>query len=788
MKRWIRLAVRWILIVALIVLAAGFAAPYVDAGAFRGRVQAALESALGRRVQMGDVHYSLFNGPGFEVDNVLIEDEPQAGIEPFAAVTSLQASIRLRSLFGGRLAFSTLRLDEPTVNLVRPGGDTWNIQPFLARMIAGHGASSGNFPDIQVRSGRLNFKFGDTKSVFYIYNADLDVYPRSSGELIVQFEGTPARTDRGPHGVGVVSCRGAVRVGGGGEDQIAMTLDMGRTPIPELGHLLGKPDSGIHGAVTAQAHISGTVTHPSITGDLTIEDVHRWDLSAPASGEAWTVAWAGRLDLRSQHIELWTQPPAGQPATVAVKATVSDYLSTPNWDVSVALNGLPASSLLGTARHMGLPLPDSVTVEGGVSGAVDVSRDHGLTGQFALADASIAVSGVGSARMEHADVKVSGGQLAFGPATVALENGQSADISANWDAAAPAVSVDVETPGVSIAQLRASASALLGNGSVPLLDAATGGVLRGSLRYEQKGDDPGGWTGQYAVQSTVFNVDGLAVPLQVASASIASGSDELSVTKLHGRAGKIVFDADYHSASRPAAPAHLRLAIGNASLEEIERVLIPALRRQETLLTRLRLRRAAAPGWLRERNIVGTLQVKSLALGDTELGSLVGQLRWTGTEVSLKGLAWSLNDATGTCDLTVALSGTVPRYHLTGRLDEISWRDGGLSIEGILDTSGTGADLLDNARMEGSFTAHDATVAPDATFDEISGRYRFLASATPRLTLEKLEARRKRDTMTGLGFSQPDGRIALDLASGHKQIRYVAAGLALASPSAVEPR
>ena len=788
MNRRVHRAIRWILIAVVVVLAAGFAAPYVDAGAFRGRVQTALESALGRRVQMGDVHYSLFNGPGFQVDNVLIEDEPRAGIEPFAAVTSLQASIRLRSLFGGKLAFSTLRLDEPTVNLVRPGGDTWNIQPFLARMIAGHGVSSGDFPDIQVRSGRLNFKFGDTKSVFYISEADLDVYPRSSGELIVRFEGTPARTDRGPHGVGVVSGSGAVRFGNGGEDQIAMTLNIARTPIPEIGHMFGRPDSGIHGAVTAQAHISGAAAHPSIAGELTIQDVHRWDLSAPATGEAWTVAWAGALDLRSQHIELWTLPPTGQPATVAVKATVTDYLSTPNWDISVALNGLPASSLVGAARHMGLPLPDSMTVQGAVSGSVGDSRDRGLTGQFALADASIAISGVGSARLEHADVTVSGGQLAFGPATVALDSGQSADISANWDAAAPAVSVDVETRGASIAELHAAASALLGNGSVPLLDAATGGVLRGSLRYEQKGDDPGAWTGQYAVQNTVFAVDGLTEPLQVASASIATGPGELSVTKLRGRAGKIDFDADYHSAARPAAPARLRLAIGSARIDEIERVLVPTLRRPETLLTRLRLRRAAPPAWLRERNIEGTVQVKSLMFGDTGLGSVAGQLRWAGTAVSLQNAAWSLDEASGSCELTVALSGVVPRYHLTGRLDDIAWRDGDLSIEGTLDTAGTGSDLLDNARLDGTFAAHDATVAPDATFDEISGSYHFLASATPRLTLEKLEARRKRDTMTGLGFSQPDGRIALDLASGHKQIRYVAAGLGLASPAAAEPR
>jgi uncharacterized protein involved in outer membrane biogenesis len=109
MKISVRLIVRAAMVVALVVVLAGFAAPFVDAGAFRTRIQAALESSLGRPVHFGDVHYSLFTGPGFQVEDVLIDDEPQAGIEPFVHVASLKARIRLASLFGGRLAFSTLR-------------------------------------------------------------------------------------------------------------------------------------------------------------------------------------------------------------------------------------------------------------------------------------------------------------------------------------------------------------------------------------------------------------------------------------------------------------------------------------------------------------------------------------------------------------------------------------------------------------------------------------------------------------------------------------------------------
>jgi hypothetical protein len=787
MKIRIRLVIRILIAVVFVVLVAGFAAPYIDAGAFRTRVQAALEGALGRRVHIGNVHYNLFNGPGFEVDDVLIDDEPRAGIEPFIHVASLKASIRLTSLFGGRLAFSTLRLDEPTVNLVRPDSDSWNIQPWVARMIAGANGSPESFPDIQVRSGRLNFKFGDTKSVFYVSDADVDVYPRSTGELIVKFEGSPARTDRGEQGFGMLSGRGIVRLGDGGENQIAMTMEMERTSVTELDHLFGMPDSGVHGTVTARAHLSGPVVRPQVTGELTVQDVHRWDLSTPANGEAWTVPWRGSLDLRSQRIDLESESLAGQTAPVAIKVSVSDYLSNPKWEITAALNGLPAASLLGTARHMGLPLPDTVMVQGSVNGSFMYSREQGLQGQVDLADASITVPEAGFARMGHAPVKVAGEQVAFGPATVTLDDGQSADVSATWDGTAPAVKVEVESHGVSIARLRSAASILLGDASVALLDAARGGVVRGLLQYEQKGDDAGTWTGDYIVQNTEFDVDGLAAPVRVETASVAISPAELSITKLRGRAGKIAFDAEYRGASHPGPPARLRLAVGDAKLGDLQRLLMPSLFRPESLLTRLRLRRAVAPAWLKERNIEGTVQAKSLSLGDTLLGSVTGRLHWNGTAVTLRDVAWALGDASGTAEMTISLAGPEPKYHLAGSLEDIPWRDGGLDVEGTLETRGTGADLLANARMEGTFDARGATVAPDATFDEISGSYRYAGTAIPRLTLEKVQARQERDTLTGQGFSQADGRIMLDLTSGRKQIRYVASGVALATPVA-EPR
>src|SRR6266481_2515081 len=99
-----------LLIALTLVVIVGLLAPRLSVNRLRPRIEKALEAALGRPVHIGDVHLSLFAGPGFTLDNVLIEDDPRFGIEPFAHVDSITARLKLTSLLSGRLAFANLRL------------------------------------------------------------------------------------------------------------------------------------------------------------------------------------------------------------------------------------------------------------------------------------------------------------------------------------------------------------------------------------------------------------------------------------------------------------------------------------------------------------------------------------------------------------------------------------------------------------------------------------------------------------------------------------------------------
>src|SRR5579863_7278003 len=287
---------RWLVIALLVVVAFGLAAPRVSADRFRPRIQAALEAALNRPVTLGAVHLNLFSGPGFTVEDVLIDDDPAAGIEPFAHVEQMQARIRWSSLLSGNLAFSSLRLDTPSVNVVKMRSGPWNIQPLLDRHAGAGAARRSTVPDIQIRAGRIDFKFGDTKSVFYISDADVDIYPNENGQVVIRFSGAPARTDQASQSFGELSARGLLQSGSNGESRLNMGVQLDRTAISELTRLFHGSDIGIHGYAFADATLDGPLSKLDITGDLNISDVHRWDLM-PAPGEGWTLNYRGLLNL-----------------------------------------------------------------------------------------------------------------------------------------------------------------------------------------------------------------------------------------------------------------------------------------------------------------------------------------------------------------------------------------------------------------------------------------------------------------------------------------------------------
>src|SRR5689334_3754585 len=90
MRRWLRWP-RAILSAALLLLLAAWGVPRISAARFEEPIRAALESALGRKIHMGQVRFELLPLPGFTIDHVYIGEDPTIGAEVTAYIDLLRA-------------------------------------------------------------------------------------------------------------------------------------------------------------------------------------------------------------------------------------------------------------------------------------------------------------------------------------------------------------------------------------------------------------------------------------------------------------------------------------------------------------------------------------------------------------------------------------------------------------------------------------------------------------------------------------------------------------------------
>src|SRR5438270_7688424 len=94
---------RRILVVLLIVIAFAFGPPLLTLNRFQRRVESAMGAALGRKVTVGEVHPVFLPRPGFYLKNVVVQDDAAFGSEPLLRAEAVSTSLRLTSLWRGRV-------------------------------------------------------------------------------------------------------------------------------------------------------------------------------------------------------------------------------------------------------------------------------------------------------------------------------------------------------------------------------------------------------------------------------------------------------------------------------------------------------------------------------------------------------------------------------------------------------------------------------------------------------------------------------------------------------------
>ena len=753
---------------------AALGAPFLKADRFAGAIRAALEQGLGRTVEInGPIRFSLV-GRGFSIDQVVIHEDPKLGAEPFAYVETLEATLRLAPLLRGRFEFERLQLVAPSVNLAKARSGGWNAQPLLEQVLKS--AGGGEFPEIGLSGARLNFRIGEWKSPYYLGDAELRVEAASEQELSLYIEGEPARTDRGLRGFGRFSGRGRVRVMPGRESELDLNLTLTRSPIAELMMLSLGQGSNLAGFFSGRASLEGPLSRIGLRGRVQLEDLERFDwLLGSAGGPGLNIE--GTLNLPGQTVDLHTSGAKGH-SPFDARLRGADLMGRPRWAMLATAANAPAASVQPLVAELGFAVPGRFQWNGVLSGAIGYDERHRWQGGFRLSDGSVSVQGGEVASFAEARMKIEGERLLLTPAVFRLPNQETVRLEGEYSPSG--YTLRMQSAGVSLQHLKSLLPLVAEPGGLPLLHRGGAGRWHGSLWLTAALDGPPVWQADGEVSGMKLAVPGLASELELARAQLSWKPQDLTVSSFSGRIGATELRGSLREQGGARKRQELALVIEKVQAGELERLLLPALRRRSGFLVRaLGMGANDLPEWMSGRRIQGGVRIGQLEAGGREIAQVAFRFHWQGPSVSISEFTALAGGGVLSGAAKASLEGAEPAYEGTFALHGFPWRQGVVDGEAGFEAAGTGQDLLRALRIQGNLRGRNLALAGETRWTIQDAPFTLLRERGiwrwqfPRLQLENGE-----EPVHGTGASAQDGRIVLDLVTPAGRARRMSGRLA----------
>ena len=537
--------------------------PLVSVKYFHDRITSSIGAALNRRVTVDQVHLRLLPQPGFDLKNFIVADQPNFSAEPMLRAGEVTATLRLSSLWRGRLEIATLSLKQPSLNLVRDDHGLWNIEALLQRASSIPSAPTAylrpearpRFPYIEADTGRINFKFGPEKKVYAFTDADFALWLSSDNEWSMRLEARPVRTDINIADIGTVKLDGTFkRAAHLGETPMHFNLRWENAQLGQITKLIYARDRGWRGAVRLDAIFSGTPANLAISGSTSVQDFRRYDI---VSGQA--LRLVTRCSARyTAATQLFSQIACSAPSgggLITARGTATGFPRVRAYDLAFEAARLPMQSLIAFARHAKQGLPDDLAATGTFNAAFSVRKTEdtavpdwsasGETNKFSLQSSALSedlVLGTIPFSAETAPFvpmkKLKAGQhgapnpgpelrVQVGPFDVPL----GAATAARSTAVIARSGYDIAINGDARLSRLLQVSHSLGI-RVPS-PAADGGVtLALDLSGSWSGFAPLTVTGRAQLHTLTARVRGVSAPLRIAGASVALSPDDIKIQNL----------------------------------------------------------------------------------------------------------------------------------------------------------------------------------------------------------------------------------------------------------------
>ncbi|HYM75793.1 MAG TPA: AsmA family protein [Candidatus Dormibacteraeota bacterium] len=354
---------------ALLLLALFLVRP--GASRLKSRIISSLSAGVGRPVDIGSVHVHLLPRPGFDLENLVVYDDPAFGAEPMLRASEVTADLRLTSLLRGRLEVARLNLTEPSLNLVHSQSGRWNLEALLERTARMPLAPTGKakseprpgFPYIEGTSARINFKSGFEKKPYALTNADFSLWQDSENAWGVRLKAQPFRGDLNLNDTGLLQVSGTwQRAMNLHDTPLQFQVEWSRAQLGQVTKFFTGKDKGWRGTIRFDGVLTGSPAKLQITSTASVEDFRRYDI---ANGPA--LSLAGRCDAEYTTVtQEFHQVVCTAPVGSGV-LNLTGSMGLPGsgrYALAVTADKIPAAALAMLAQRAKKNLPDDLVVDG----------------------------------------------------------------------------------------------------------------------------------------------------------------------------------------------------------------------------------------------------------------------------------------------------------------------------------------------------------------------------------------------------------------------------------------
>jgi hypothetical protein len=738
------------------------------AGWMRTRVSNSISQAVGRSVQIGYVRLRFLPRPGFEVENLLVRDDPAFGAEPLVRAPDVTASLSLGALLRGRIEISRLSLSEPSLNLTRNAEGTWNLEDLIERTSHTSMAPTGTprrnagpaFPYIEASDARVNFKIGTEKTHFALTNAQLALWQESENTWGARLQARPIRTDANLTDTGVVNVNGLWRRSAAVHQMpIQVSFQWKQAQVGQVSKLIYGAERKWRGTGLLSGTVSGTPELLRVSSDLSIDDFRRPDVIGWGDLHLAAHCTAEYAPATREISDVDCAAPVGG-GYVQAKGSASGLLQGDEpfikGDLWVIVNRAPAASVISLFQHGRVDFPNDLEASGDVSSTIHLSRTDpqqplSVQGNGSIDDLEIARQNLDSVEFGTVPFIVSNGieskpiapkrgdaprklrkgsaplvvgsqadeiRADFGP--IDLAPGKSGPLTAQATITRSGFSGSIHGQA-GVSRILQTARAV----GLPAPGFSGEGTASVSLRFS------GEWfsnlrpsvLGTAHVRAVRAQVRGLNAPLSLVSADLVIDENAVAVQNLTAEAA----NATWHGSMRIPRPCsrpgdcelEFKLRTEKLNAAALNNLLNPAQRSKAWY--RFLSWSKDQPSYLLQAKASGTIAVDKFALGSTACGHLTSDLSLDSGTLVLSGFKADCLEGKVRGTWTGNFIAKPPQYSGEGSFDGISlstvakmmhddWVDGSGHAEYEFKAAGSNLqDLLETAEIAAKFTVRDGS-------------------------------------------------------------------------------